>query len=128
VSCGAAKLRLSRPEAPPPHGAEKKRAMTLSHVIASALNVVGLMIVLAGSVVAAFAVILKPRDAIRIAGQSGATGWGAGVKPLPDETYLQQPAVQNLILQSKKAKCGLLLIAAGTFFQIVGGVLVGFGY
>jgi hypothetical protein len=58
--------------------------MTLSHAIASALNIVGLVIILAGSMVTARAVILKPRDAIRIAGQSGATGWGAGVKRLPD--------------------------------------------
>jgi hypothetical protein len=97
-----------------------ERAMTLSHAIASALNIVGLMIVLGGSVVTAFAVILKPPDAIRIAGQSGATGWGAGVTPLPDETYLQQPAVQNLIRQSKRAKWGLIFIAGGTIFQILG--------
>jgi hypothetical protein len=94
--------------------------MTLSHAIASAINIVGLVIVLTGSVVTAFAVILKPRDAIRIAGQSGATGWGAGVKPIPDETYLQQPAVENLIRQSKRAKWGLILIAGGTFCQILG--------
>jgi hypothetical protein len=98
----------------------RKRAMTLSHAIASALNIVGLVIILAGSMVTPRAVILKPRDAIRIAGQSGATGWGAGVKRLPDETYLQQPAVQNLIRQSKWAKWGLILIAGGTVFQILG--------
>jgi hypothetical protein len=90
------------------------------HAISSALDIVGLVIVLTGSVVTAFAVILKPRDAIRIAGQSGATGWGAGVKPIPDETYLQQPAVENLIRQSKRAKWGLILIAGGTIFQILG--------
>jgi hypothetical protein len=91
------------------------------HAIASTLNIVGLVIVLAGAIVTARAVILKqPRDAIRIAGQSGAGYWGAGVKPLPDETYLQQPAVQNLIRQSKWAKWGLILIAGGTFFQILG--------
>jgi hypothetical protein len=42
------------------------------HAIASTLNIVGLVIVLAGAIVTARAVILKqPRDAIRIAGQSG---------------------------------------------------------
>ena len=95
--------------------------MTLGHAIASALNIVGLGIVLAGSMVTAFAVILKEDDAINTAGQVGAGYYGLHIPSR--EQFLQQPAVQNLIQQSKRAKWGLILIAGGTVFQIL-GVLV----
>jgi hypothetical protein len=45
------------------------------------ITIAGTVFVLAGSVVIAVAVFVKPRDAIRIAGQSG------GTKPLPKEVY-----------------------------------------
>jgi hypothetical protein len=96
--------------------------MTLRHDI-SWVTIAGLVFVLAGSVVIAIAVFVKPREAIRIAGQSGASYWGAGVKSIPEETYLEQPAVRNLIRQSTMAKWGLGLIALGTVLQIIGASL-----
>jgi hypothetical protein len=101
--------------------------MTLSHhaTISSALAIVGLAIVLAGSVVTALAVIIKEDDAINTAGQIGAAPYGVVIPTR--EQFLQQPAVQNLIQQSKKAKCGLFLIAGGTFLQIL-GALAGLAY
>jgi hypothetical protein len=95
--------------------------MTLRQDI-SWVTIAGLVFVLAGSIVIAVAVFVNPRGAIRIAGQSGASYWGAGKKPIPEETYLQQPAVRNLIRQSKMAKWGLGLIALGTVFQIIGAL------
>ena len=93
--------------------------MTLSHHdVASALDIVGLVCVFAGSIVTALAVILTEDAAIHIAGQIGASPYGP-VIPSRKE-FLQQPAVHNLIRQSKMANWGLLLIAGGTLIQIIG--------
>jgi hypothetical protein len=93
--------------------------MTLSHhAIASILEMVGLIVVFVGSMVTAFAVILKPDEAIRIAGKINAMGWG--VKIPTREEFLQQPSVDNLTRQSERAKRGLFLIAIGTVFQMIG--------
>jgi hypothetical protein len=88
------------------------------HAIASGLEIAGLIVVLIGSVTAAYAVILKPDDAIKIGGRAGVAPYGV-VIPTRDE-FLQQPAVRNLIRQSKMATWGLSLIAVGTFIQIIG--------
>jgi hypothetical protein len=69
--------------------------MTLSHhAIASILEMVGLIVVFVGSMVTAFAVILKPDEAIRIAGKINAMGWG--VKIPTREEFLQQPPLTIL--------------------------------
>lgn len=99
--------------------------MTLSHhAIASIIEIVGLTVVFAGSMVTAFAVILNSDDAIKIAGQIGAAPYGVVIPTR--EQFLRQPAVRNLIQQSKRAKCGLFLIAIGTVFQMLGVIVDAF--
>jgi hypothetical protein len=90
----------------------------MSHHAVACIEIAGLVLVLIGSVVTAFAVILKPDDAIKIAGQIGASVYGVHIPTR--EQFLQQPAVRNLIRQSRMAKWGLSLIAFGTLIQIVG--------
>ena len=89
-------------------------------VLFPTLAVFGLAIVLVGSIVTARAVIIKDDDAINVAGQSGFTGYSLK-QPTPQQ-FKQQPGVRNLIRQSRHARTGLYLIAAGTFFQILGAV------
>jgi hypothetical protein len=72
------------------------------------------------SIVTARAAIINDGDAISIAGQSGFSGYSLP-QPTPEQ-FMQQPAVRNLIRQSRHARAGLYLIAAGTFFQIIGAV------
>jgi hypothetical protein len=86
--------------------------------------VAGLILAFVEAIVTARAVIIKDDDAIAVAGQSGFTGYqpsSGRLGPARDE-YLQQPAVRNLIRQSKSARRGLYLIAIGTLFQIIGAV------
>jgi hypothetical protein len=94
--------------------------VTIVTMLFATLAVFGLAIVLLGSMVTARAVIVKDEDAISIAGQSGFTGYSLP-QPMPKQ-FRQQPAVRNLIRQSRHARFGLYLIAAGTFFQILGAV------
>jgi hypothetical protein len=85
--------------------------------------VVGMLMVLVGSIVTARSVILKDDDAIKIAGHAGLTGYLGDGPPGPTrEQYLKQPGVRNLIRQSKQAQLGLRLIALGTCFQILGAI------
>jgi hypothetical protein len=94
--------------------------VTMLTLLFPSLAVFGLAIVLIGSIVTARAVIIKDDDAAGIAGQSGFTGYS--LKQPTSQQFKQQPAVRNLIRQSKHARAGLYLIAAGTFLQILGAV------
>jgi hypothetical protein len=84
---------------------------------ASLFNVAGLVLTLLGAAVAAKGVLLSKDDAISKAGQIGASYYGMTVPTR--EQYLQQPAVKNLIAQSRWASRGLVLVVVGTFLQII---------
>jgi hypothetical protein len=98
--------------------------VTVLTLLFPALSVFGLTIVLIGSIITARAVIMRDEKAIKVGGQAGLSGYSKPGGPrLPThEQSIQQPAVKNLIRQSRHARFGLYLIAAGTFFQILGAV------
>ena len=83
-------------------------------------NVLGLLAVFAGAMITARAVMVSDDEAIKVAGQSGAHGYG--VPKITHDQYVSQPAVRNLIRQSRNARWGLWLIAFGTALQILGAV------
>jgi hypothetical protein len=91
-----------------------------------AVAILGLIIVLFGSFITARAVIITDDDAIKTAGQIGAAPFDLAIPTR--EQFLQQPAVRNLIKQSRSARNGLYLIFAGTAFQLLGAVLSLFPY
>ncbi len=74
------------------------------------ITLAGLAATLLGAAVTAWAVILKPDDALQI----GVTRW-ASDDPAENKNL---PMVQNLLAASKWAKRGLLLIAFGTMLQM----------
>lgn len=90
-------------------------------MISGTLTVLGLIIVLLGSFVTARAVMITDDDAIKIAGQISAASYDLVIPTR--EQFIQQPAVRNLIKQSRSARNGLYLICAGTAFQLFGAVL-----
>ena len=96
---------------PEPLKRRNLQMVTIVTMLFPTLAVFGLAIVLLGSIVTA----RQDDDAISIAGQSGFAGYSLP-QPTP-ELFRQQPAVSNLIRQSRHARFGLYLIAAGTFFQ-----------
>jgi hypothetical protein len=79
------------------------------------ITVVGLVLQLLGAGVAVLATRVTPHEAIEL----GMSRYGSDV---PEENIVL-PAVQNLLKQYRYARWGLLLIAAGTVFQIVGAVV-----
>ena len=96
--------------------------LTILTLLFPTLAVVGLGLTFIGSIVTARAVIIKADDAIKVAGQAGLSGYVSSSGPITPtrDQYLQQPAVQNLIRQSRSAQRGLCLIAVGTALQILG--------
>jgi hypothetical protein len=93
------------------------------HALAAVIQILGLSLVLVGSVATARAVIIKQpeADAITFADQTSATYWGVLFQRM--EEMSKQAAALNLIQQSRNAYQGLLLIAGGAGLQII-GVLV----
>jgi len=83
----------------------------VSENLADLTVLVGLLLTLVGAVVTAWAVILRPADAIRI----GVPRWAGD----NDEENLKLPLVQNLLASSRWAKRGLICISGGTVFQMV---------
>jgi hypothetical protein len=96
-----------------------------------AITVIGMIVVTIGAFVTSRAAILTNAQAIKIAGQAP-TAFGyarpEGPQMPTEEEYLQQPAVRNLIQQSRHASCGLVLIGIGTLLQIAGAVPSFFGH
>lgn len=82
----------------------------MTDVASDWLTLLGLTATLVGAGVTAWAVILKPDDALHI----GVSRWASKD---PQEN-IQAPMVQNLLAASKWAKRGLLLIVLGTLLQM----------
>ncbi|MEP1558052.1 MAG: hypothetical protein ABJJ90_15120 [Lentilitoribacter sp.] len=83
----------------------------MSQVMSDWISLLGLLVALFGAGITAWAVILRPEDAVNI----GVTRWAGET----DEENLKLPLVQNLLASSRWAMRGLLLISIGTAFQIV---------
>ena len=81
----------------------------MTQTFADAISLAGLLLTLIGAAVAAWAVILRPEDAVKIglARYAGATL----------EENLQLPTVKNLLKSSQLAKWGFLSVALGTCLQ-----------
>ena len=83
----------------------------MSEYVTDVLTGLGLLLTLIGASMTARSVILKPKEAIHI----GVARYSSG------NSYddLMLPSVQNLLASSKGARNGLILIAFGTFLQLV---------
>jgi Flp pilus assembly protein TadB len=107
--------KLRNIEAQPDNPGERPRRLSFGVM----LVLFGLVVTASGAGVAANAVIVTPREAVSI-----------GVMRIPGNNIkedLQLPAVKNLMLQSQSARAGLWIVAAGTFFQILGTIALALG-
>jgi hypothetical protein len=89
--------------------------VSAAHVLTS----IGLILDIVGAGLLSLGLIMPQKhDAVRL---SGTTGMSFSVdKPPSDETMLKQPAVQDRLLQSRRAEWGFPLLFFGSFFQLLG--------
>jgi len=77
-------------------------------------NFFGLIINFIGSIFISFGLFVSKKKALEL----GVSRWAGN----SDEENLKLPLVQSFLIQSRNAKFGIILLAIGFFFQIIGNL------
>ena len=79
------------------------------------VSTIGLLFDIVGAVVLAWGLFVSKKEAIRL----GGTNWMPG-NDSDDDEFLKVPLISHFLVQSKRAKIGLILLVLGFILQILG--------